>query len=197
MVCRIVLGEGFFFFQAEDGIRDLIVTGVQTCALPIYAFWQFYQDTGARKWGTPYLTRQFFDIVQENMREDVILVLAERGGIPIAGALNFIGRKALFGRYWGCSEDHACLHFELCYYRAIELAIERGFERVEAGAQGQHKLARGYLPVNTHSLHWVGDKGFSDAIERYLIAEREAIEQDIEVLTDYGPFKKSHVEEHE
>lgn len=161
------------------------------------AFWQFYQDTGARKWGTPYLTRQFFDIVQENMREDVILVLAERGGIPIAGALNFIGRKALFGRYWGCSEDHACLHFELCYYRAIELAIERGFERVEAGAQGQHKLARGYLPVNTHSLHWVGDKGFSDAIERYLIAEREAIEQDIEVLTDYGPFKKSHVEEHE
>ena len=161
------------------------------------AFWQFYQDTGARKWGTPYLTRQFFDIVQATMRDDVILVLAERDGVPVAGALNFIGRDALYGRYWGCAEDHPCLHFELCYYRAIDAAIERGLSRVEAGAQGAHKLARGYLPVTTHSLHWVGDKGFSDAIERYLVAEREAIEQDIEVMTDYGPFKKTHVEEQE
>lgn len=161
------------------------------------AFWHFYQDTGARKWGTPYLTRQFFDIVQDTMRKDVILVLAERDGVPIAGALNFIGRDALYGRYWGCSENHACLHFELCYYRAIDAAIERGLSRVEAGAQGEHKLARGYLPVTTHSLHWVGDKGFAEAIERYLVAERNAIEQDIEVLTDYGPFKKNNVEEQE
>ncbi len=161
------------------------------------AFWQFYQDTGARKWGTPYLTRQFFDSVQESMRDDVILVLAERDGVPVAGALNFVGRDVLYGRYWGCVEDHPCLHFELCYYRAIDAAIERGLSRVEAGAQGQHKLARGYLPVTTHSLHWVGDKGFSEAIERYLVAEREAIEEDIEVLTEYGPFKKANVEEQE
>ncbi|MGB7319699.1 MAG: GNAT family N-acetyltransferase [Planktotalea sp.] len=161
------------------------------------AFWAFYQDTGARKWGTPYLTRQFFDIVQDTMRDDVILILAKRDGRYVAGALNFVGRYALFGRYWGCVEDHPCLHFELCYYRAIDIAIARGLLRVEAGAQGEHKLARGYLPVVTHSLHWVGDAGFADAIERYLIAEREAIEQDIEVLSDYGPFKKIHVEEKE
>ncbi|WP_293451568.1 GNAT family N-acetyltransferase [Planktotalea sp.] len=159
------------------------------------AFWQFYQDTGARKWGTPYLRREFFDHVQESMRDDVILVLAERDGIAVAGALNFIGRSALYGRYWGCTEHHPSLHFEICYYRAIDAAIERGLDRVEAGAQGEHKLARGYLPVTTHSLHWVGDAGFSDAIERFIVAEREAIEQDIEILTDYGPFKKIEVEE--
>jgi predicted N-acyltransferase len=159
------------------------------------AFWQFYQDTGARKWGTPYLRREFFDHVQDTMRDDVILVLAERDGIAVAGALNFIGRQALYGRYWGCTEHHPCLHFELCYYRAIDAAIERGLERVEAGAQGEHKLARGYLPVTTHSLHWVGDAGFSEAIERFIVAEHDAIEQDIEILTDYGPFKKIEVEE--
>jgi len=155
------------------------------------AFWRFYQDTGARKWGTPYLTRKFFDILHDTMRDDVILVLAEMDGVPIAGALNFIGRDALYGRYWGCTEDHPCLHFELCYYRAIDAAIDRGLARVEAGAQGEHKLARGYLPVATHSLHWVGDAGFSEAIEQYLVEERSAIEQDIEILTEYGPFKKS------
>jgi len=161
------------------------------------AFWIFYQDTGARKWGTPYLTRQFFDCAHETLRDDMILMLAERDGRYIAGALNFIGRETLYGRYWGCTEHHPCLHFELCYYLAIDAAIERGLLRVEAGAQGEHKLARGYLPVQTHSLHWVGDAGFRDAITRYLEAEREAIEQDIEILTDYGPFKKAHVEEHQ
>lgn len=177
------------------GGEILVLTGDQIQPEHWDAFWQFYQDTGARKWGTPYLTRQFFDIVQDCMRDDVILVLAERDGIPVAGALNFVGRDVLYGRYWGCIEDHPCLHFELCYYRAIDAAIARGLSRVEAGAQGEHKLARGYLPVTTHSLHWVGDKGFSDAIARYLVAERKAIEQDIDVLTDYGPFKKTHVEE--
>jgi len=161
------------------------------------AFWAFYQDTGARKWGTPYLTRSFFDQAQENLREDMLLVLARSQGRYVAGALNFIGRDALYGRYWGCVEDHPCLHFELCYYRAIEFAIAHGLSRVEAGAQGAHKLARGYLPVTTHSLHWVGDAGFADAIGTYLDAERDAIDEEIEVLTGYGPFRRASVEEQE
>ncbi len=161
------------------------------------AFWTFYQDTGARKWGQPYLTRRFFDIVQETMRDDVLLVLALRDGHPIAGALNFIGHDALFGRYWGCTEHYPCLHFELCYYQAIDAAIARGLSRVEAGAQGDHKLARGYLPVATHSLHWLADPGFSEAVANYLEAERDAMEDEIEVLTSYGPFRKPDVEEQE
>lgn len=159
------------------------------------AFWQFYQDTGARKWGTPYLTRTFFEIAHDTMREDIALVLAERDGVPIAGALNFIGREALFGRYWGAIEDHPCLHFEACYYQAIEFAIGHGLARVEAGAQGDHKLARGYLPVPCHSLHWVRDAGFADAIARYLDAERTAVDEEIEVLTSYGPFRRVTKEE--
>ncbi|WP_170405968.1 GNAT family N-acetyltransferase [Ruegeria arenilitoris] len=159
------------------------------------AFWEFYQDTGARKWGSPYLTRQFFDIVHETMADDVALVLAERGGYPVAGALNFIGRKTLFGRYWGCNEHHPCLHFELCYYRAIDFAIAHGLDRVEAGAQGEHKLARGYLPTRTHSLHWIADPGFADAVARYLEAEARAVGEEIEILTDYGPFRKANPEE--
>ncbi|WP_435891160.1 GNAT family N-acetyltransferase [Meridianimarinicoccus marinus] len=154
-------------------------------------FWRFYQDTGARKWGTPYLTRAFFDCAQESLRDDMLLVLALRNGNPVAGALNFIGRDALFGRYWGALEDHPCLHFELCYYQAIDFAIGNRLARVEAGAQGQHKLARGYLPVTCHSLHWVGDPGFAKAIARYLDAEAAAVEEEIEVLTAYGPFRKS------
>lgn len=159
------------------------------------AFWQFYQDTGTRKWGTPYLTRGFFDQLHETMRDDVILVLAERAGRPVAGALNFIGKEALFGRYWGCTEHHPFLHFELCYYHAIEAAIAFGLPRVEAGAQGEHKLARGYLPAPCHSLHWIADAGFSDAIARYLSAEREAIGEEIEILTGYGPFRNETREE--
>ncbi len=159
------------------------------------AFWEFYQDTGARKWGTPYLTRRFFSLAQETLRDDMALVLAERNGRYVAGALNFIGADTLYGRYWGCNEHHPCLHFELCYYQAIDIAIARGLDRVEAGAQGEHKLARGYLPTQTHSLHWVGDPGFADAIARYLKAEREAVEEEIEILTEYGPFKRAHIEE--
>ena len=154
------------------------------------SFWQFYQDTGARKWGTPYLTRRFFDIAHETMRDDMLLVLALREGRPIAGALNFIGRETLYGRYWGAIEDHPCLHFEVCYYRAIDYAIAHGLKRVEAGAQGAHKLARGYMPVATHSLHWVADEGFKRAIAQYLEAERSATDEEIEVLTSYGPFRK-------
>ncbi|SLN64985.1 hypothetical protein PSA7680_03429 [Pseudoruegeria aquimaris] len=154
------------------------------------AFWCFYQDTGARKWGRPYLTRAFFDEAQESLRDDILLVMAEREGRWVAGALNFIGRDTLYGRYWGCTEHHPCLHFELCYYAAIDHAIAHGLARVEAGAQGEHKLARGYLPVTTHSLHWIADDGFRRAIAQYLEAERAAVEEDIEILTSYGPFRK-------
>ncbi len=159
------------------------------------AFWVFYQDTGARKWGTPYLTRSFFEIAQETLTDDMVLVLALRAGQPVAGALNFIGRDTLYGRYWGAIEHHPCLHFEACYYQAIDYAIEHGMAAVEAGAQGDHKLARGYMPVQTHSLHWLADSGFSGAVEQYLEAERAAVGEDIEVLTSYGPFKKTEGED--
>lgn len=155
------------------------------------AFWMFYQDTGSRKWGSPYLTRAFFDIAQDSLRDDIFLVLAERYGRYVAGALNFVGRDTLFGRYWGAIEHHPCLHFEACYYRAIDYAIEHGLARVEAGAQGEHKLARGYLPVQTHSLHWVADEGFARAIRQFLNAERAAVDEEIEVLTSYGPFRNT------
>lgn len=152
------------------------------------AMWDFYQDTGARKWGTPYLTRAFFDALHE-MRDDVLLILAERDGLPVAGALNFIGRDSLFGRYWGCLEDHAFLHFELCYHQATDWAIARGLKRVEAGAQGEHKLARGYLPVTTHSVHFIAHPGLRRAVADYLEQERDAVAEDIEGLRDLGPFK--------
>jgi len=161
------------------------------------ALWVFYQDTGSRKWGSPYLTRAFFDIMHQTMREDILLIFAERDGRPIAGAMNLIGQDTLFGRYWGCIEHHTCLHFEICYYQAIDWAIAHGLGRVEAGAQGDHKLARGYMPVTTHSLHWIADAGFADAIARYLVAEREAVADEIEVLTDYGPFRNETREEQE
>jgi len=161
------------------------------------AFWRFYQDTGARKWGQPYLTRKFFDLAQDRLRDDMVLILALRDGRPVAGALNFVGRETLFGRYWGCTEHHPFLHFEVCYYAAIDWAIAHGLSRVEAGAQGEHKLARGYLPTPVHSLHWLADAGFRDAVARYLDAERAAVDEEIEVLTSYGPFRRAQVEEQE
>jgi predicted N-acyltransferase len=179
------------------GGEILTLTGDQITQEQWNAFWMFYQDTGARKWGTPYLTRQFFTEAHRYLRDDILLVLALENGRYVAGALNFIGRDVLYGRYWGCREDIPCLHFELCYYVAIDYAIEHGLGRVEAGAQGQHKLARGYLPVTTHSLHWVGDEGFRTAIAQYLDAERAAIDEEIEILTSYGPFRKTTQEEQE
>ncbi|WP_306152274.1 GNAT family N-acetyltransferase [Roseovarius sp. MMSF_3281] len=176
-------------------IRQL--TGNQIEAHHWDAVWEFYQDTGARKWGMPYLTRQFFEIAHETLRDDILLVLAERDEQAIAGAMNLIGRTALYGRYWGCSEHHPCLHFELCYYQAMDFSIARGLATVEAGAQGEHKLARGYLPVSTHSLHWMRDAGFADAVGQYLEAERAAVEEDIEILTQFGPFKKTDMEDHQ
>ena len=171
------------------------LSGDQITAEHWDAFWQFYQDTGARKWGSPYLTRSFFDLVHERLKDDILLVMAQRDGRWVAGAMNLIGRDTLFGRYWGCIEHHPCLHFELCYYQAIEAAIERDLDRAEAGAQGEHKLARGYMPVMTHSLHWIADAGFRDAVENYLQAERQAVDHEIEVMTDFGPFKHVQIEE--
>jgi uncharacterized protein len=161
------------------------------------AMWGFYQDTGGRKWGTPYLTRAFFHEMHETMRDDVLMILAFDGDQPVAGALNFIVRDTLYGRYWGCSQDHSCLHFELCYHQAIDWAIAMGLGRVEAGAQGEHKLARGYLPVECHSLHWIADPGFRSAIARYLDGERQAVGEEIEVLTAYGPFRRGDLQERE
>ncbi len=158
------------------------------------AFWRFYQDTGSRKWGRPYLTRRFFDLAHERFPQDVLLVMAERpsqhGRRWIAGALNLIGREALFGRYWGCIEEHPCLHFEVCYYQAIDYAIRHGLARVEAGAQGAHKLARGYEPVATRSLHWIGDSAFRRAVAQFLEGEREAVEYENAVLAERMPFRK-------
>ncbi len=159
------------------------------------AMWTFYQDTGSRKWGTPYLTRAFFDELHDTMRGDVLLCLAFDGDRAVAGALNFIGRETLFGRYWGCTETYSCLHFELCYYQAIDWAIAHGLQRVEAGAQGEHKLARGYLPTPVHSLHFMADPAFAKAVSRYLDQERRAVDEEIEVLTAYGPFRKTEQDE--
>jgi predicted N-acyltransferase len=179
----------------QFGGQIVALTGDQIEPQHWDAFWRFYQDTGARKWGTPYLTRGFFDAVQENMRDYVLLLLAERDGEFVAGALNFIGRDTLYGRYWGCVEHHRFLHFELCYYRAIDFAIQHGLWRVEAGAQGEHKLARGYLPTTTHSLHWIADPGFRSAVQQFLDAERSAVDEANEILTSYGPFRKTGKED--
>lgn len=154
------------------------------------AFWMFYQDTGSRKWGRPYLTREFFRLIAQSMSDDLLLFVAERDGEPLAGALNFIGGDTLYGRYWGCIGDLPFLHFELCYHRAIEFAIDNGLARVEAGAQGEHKIARGYEPVETYSVHWIADPGLRKALERYLEAERAQNSAEIDILAGYTPFKQ-------
>ncbi len=153
-------------------------------------FWEFYQDTGARKWGTPYLTRAAFDLLQEKMGDKLLLILAFQDEMPIAGALNVIGASTLYGRYWGCTRDIPFLHFEICYYQAIDAAIARKLKTVEAGAQGSHKLARGYQPVSTWSAHYIVDPGFRTAIADYLDRERQAVAADMEFLAEMGPFKK-------
>ncbi|MEM9030657.1 MAG: GNAT family N-acetyltransferase [Pseudomonadota bacterium] len=153
-------------------------------------FYAFYMDTGSRKWGTPYLNRQFFSLLGAVLPDVCLLILAKRDGHPIAGALNMIGGDCLYGRYWGCIEHHDCLHFEVCYYQAIDYAIAHGLQRVEAGAQGEHKLARGYVPTPTYSAHWIADRGFRRAVADYLERERDDAEYAREVLSQYTPFKK-------
>ncbi|MCF6274755.1 MAG: GNAT family N-acetyltransferase, partial [Robiginitomaculum sp.] len=154
------------------------------------AFYEFYLDTSARKWGRPYLTRAFFEAIHENMREQILLVLAAQDGTPIAGALNFIGGDALYGRHWGALVDIPFLHFELCYYQAQEAAIDMGLASVEAGAQGDHKLARGYAPVATYSAHYLTHLGLRDAVANFLTHERKAVAHHIDVLGEHVPFKK-------
>lgn len=153
------------------------------------SFYEFYMDTGSRKWGSPYLTRDFFSRIQETMAEHTLLILAKRKGKAIAGALNFIGSDRLFGRNWGCIENHPFLHFETCYYQAIDFAIARGLKVVEAGAQGEHKLARGYVPVTTKSFHHLAHAGLSRAVADYLEHERAAIAENAEELTAHAPFR--------
>jgi len=174
-----------------NGIDIEWVTGSDIKELHWDAFFAFYMDTGSRKWGTPYLTRKFFSLVGQSMPDQILLVMAKRNGRYIAGALNFIGGDTLYGRNWGAIEHHPFLHFELCYYQAIEFAITKRLKVVEAGAQGAHKLARGYLPARTNSLHWISHKGLRDAVARYLKEERRAVDEDIQALTEHAPFRKT------
>jgi predicted N-acyltransferase len=158
-------------------------------------FFAFYMETGSRKWGRPYLTRSFYSMVGERMGDRIVLMMAKRAGRWIAGAINFIGSDTLFGRHWGAVEHHPFLHFELCYYQAIDYAIAHKLARVEAGAQGEHKLARGYMPVTTHSAHFIADPGLRRAIADYLVRERAYVEAAGEELAAAAPFRKDLVEQ--
>lgn len=178
--------------ERRDAIEELeIVTlrGAEIAPSDWDAMWAFYQDTGSRKWGRPYLTREFFDLVGKRMGDAVLLFLALRQGRPIAGALNFVGPDTLYGRYWGCAEEVPFLHFELCYYRAIEWAIEHGLKSVQAGAQGEHKVSRGYEPVITKSAHFIRNRSFRAAVAEFLEAEREGVAAEIEWLRRELPYR--------
>ncbi|MBU0774778.1 MAG: GNAT family N-acetyltransferase, partial [Alphaproteobacteria bacterium] len=177
--------------RAVEGLDIVHLTGPDLTEAHWDIFWDFYQDTGARKWGTPYLTRSFFLLLGETMADRVLLMLALRDGRAVAGALNLIGADTLYGRYWGCNEEVPNLHFELCYYQAIDVAIARGLARVEAGAQGGHKLARGYAPEPTFSAHYIPDAGFRRAVADFLTAERAGVQQDRLWLAGRTPFRKA------
>ena len=177
---------------ADNGITIEWQTGDQLTGEVWNTFFQFYMDTGSRKWGQPYLTRDFYTRIGETMADDIVLVMARRDGRYVAGAINFIGSHTLFGRHWGCIEDHPFLHFEICYYQAIEFAIKNKLKRVEAGAQGGHKLARGYMPQMTHSAHFITHPDFRRAVEDYLDRERRAVAMENEAIARHGPFKKEN-----
>ncbi|HEX2727876.1 MAG TPA: GNAT family N-acetyltransferase, partial [Beijerinckiaceae bacterium] len=176
--------------QARSGLTFRHLRGAEIGSAEMDAMWRFYQDTGSRKWGRPYLTRAFFQQAVERLGDQLLLFLAERDGLPIAGALNWVGIDTLYGRYWGCTEEVPFLHFELCYYQSIDWAITHGLQTVQAGAQGEHKLARGYEPVRTYSVHFLPNVGFRDAVKRFLTEERRAVEQELQALRDELPFKK-------
>lgn len=175
------------------GIEIRRLTGAAITPADWDAFYQFYLDTAGRKWGQAYLEPDFFTRLGQTMADDVLLVLAYREGRAIAGAINIIGHDALYGRNWGALEEHPCLHFEVCYYQAMDFAIERGLARVEAGAGGgSHKLGRGYLPAATWSAHWIADSGFRSAVDRFLRSERAQVERSNDALVHHGPFKKNN-----
>jgi predicted N-acyltransferase len=175
---------------AQQGVEIRALTGTEIRPEHWDAFWHFYQDTGSRKWGQPYLTRAAFTLLGERMAERILLVLAFADGRAVAGALNFIGPDTLYGRYWGALEERPFLHFELCYYQAIDAAIRLGLSRVEAGAQGGHKLARGYEPVETWSAHWIAHPGFREAVGDFLTRERAGVAMDRNFLEARTPFRK-------
>lgn len=175
--------------SAQAGLEIEHLTGADLRPEHWDVFFACYQDTGARKWGRPYLNRDFFELIHQRMPDQVLLVLAKKDGRYIAAALNFIGSNALYGRYWGLIEEHPHLHFELCYHQAIDAAIALGLDRVEAGAQGEHKLARGYRPQPVYSAHWIAHEGFRDAVAEYLDRERPAVLADIALLDEESPFK--------
>ena len=176
---------------AIDRLDIRILRGSEIGPAEWDAMWTFYQDTGSRKWGRPYLTREFFDLVGERMGESVLLFLACRDGLSIAGALNFVGSDTLYGRYWGTIDEVPFLHFELCYYRAVEWAIDHGLQCVQAGAQGEHKVARGYEPVITRSAHFIPNPSFREAVAQFLKAEREGVAAEIEWLRRDLPYRSS------
>ncbi len=175
----------------ENGIEIEWVTGGDLTEAHLDAFFAFYIDTGSRKWGSPYLTRECFSLLGQTMAEQMLLILAKRAGRYIAGALNFIGADTLYGRYWGGVEEHPFLHFEVCYYQAIDFAIAHRLARVEAGAQGAHKLARGYLPSETYSAHYIADPALRRAVADYLKRERRAVAREIALLAEEAPFKRT------
>lgn len=176
----------------SNGITIRHVTGHDITEADWDAFFEFYMDTGARKWGRPYLNRQFFSLIGERMADRILLVMADRAGRPIAGAINFIGSDTLYGRNWGAIEDHPFLHFEVCYHQAIDFAIAKGLKRVEAGAQGEHKLARGYEPSTTYSAHWIADPALRRGVSDYLEHERSHMQHVHEELAAHTPFRKNH-----
>ncbi len=173
------------------GIETVWLTGRELTESAWDAFFAFYLQTGSRKWGRPYLTRKFFSLVGDRMADKILLVMAKRAGRPIAGALNFIGSDTLYGRHWGAVEHHPFLHFELCYYQAIDFAISRGLARVEAGAQGEHKLARGYLPTPTYSAHYIADPALRRAVDKYLVRERAYVEEAARELGEFSPYRRA------
>ena len=176
--------------EAQDGVEIVALSGADLTETHWDAFYGFYMDTGSRKWGRPYLNRRFFSLIGERMAERILLVMARDGGRWIAGALNLIGADTLYGRNWGAIEHRPFLHFELCYYQAIEQAIARGLKRVEAGAQGEHKIARGYLPSPVYSAHYIADPALREPVARYLEQERAAVQSDMAMLeAEYSPFK--------
>jgi predicted N-acyltransferase len=173
-----------------DGLTVRWITGADLTEEVWDAFFAFYMDTGSRKWGRPYLNRRFFSLLSAAMADRVLLILAYDGDEPVAGTLSLIGKDTLYGRYWGATRQVPFLHFELCYYQAIDFAVAHGLTTVEAGAQGEHKLARGYEPTTTRSVHWIGHPGLRAAVADFLERERNAVDQEQRVLANYTPFRK-------